>query len=455
MSAIAVLDVGKTNVKAALFSREGLLLSEESAPNAPLPGPPYRVCDADGAFAFALRAFEGMQRLRPIEAIVVTTHGAALALVDEAGLVLPVLDYEERAVDAVEPLYAPLRPPFAETASPPMTGALNAGRGLFFLKTRFPEAFARARRLLMYPQYFTWRLTGVAVGEVTSLACHTDLWSPAGGRPSSLVDRMGVAALLPPMASAFDAVGPLLPDIASRTGIGVGARVLAGIHDSNASLLLQLPEREPPFTVVSTGTWTILLHVGGDLARLDPAADMLANVDAAGRPVACARFMGGREYAALTAGSTAPPTIEAARALIARGAMALPAFSDQGGAYASRRGEVVGAVEPAERASLASLYLALLTDDQLTRLGARGPILVDGNAAANPVYLGALAGLRSGQRVLAAGDAAGAARGAAALAVWPRVFGTRSETTIEPDALPAEALYGYAERWRAAIAGGV
>ena len=47
--------------------------------------------------------------------------------------------------------------------------------------------------------------------------------------------------------------------------------------------------------------------VGGRLDQLDPARDTLANVDAFGKAVPSARFMGGREFDFLTGGSAVEP----------------------------------------------------------------------------------------------------------------------------------------------------
>ncbi|NJN38893.1 MAG: hypothetical protein HC790_09445, partial [Acaryochloridaceae cyanobacterium CSU_3_4] len=60
---------------------------------------------------------------------------------------------------------------------------------------------------------------------------------------------------------------------------------------------------------MSTGTWVIVLGVGGALEGLEAPRDTLANVDAFGRPVPSARFMGGREYDVI-AGSQAPASQE-------------------------------------------------------------------------------------------------------------------------------------------------
>ena len=77
-----------------------------------------------------------------------------------------------------------------------------------------------------------------------------------------------------------------------------------GIHDSNASYLRFLMDRErEAFTVVSSGTWTIVMANRGDLRRLREDRDMLANVNAFGAPIATARYMGGREYEAIAQGA--------------------------------------------------------------------------------------------------------------------------------------------------------
>ena len=164
--AIAVLDIGKTNVKLALFAHGGALLWTRSLPNRVLPAPPYPHADVEAIEAFLIDALREARGVAPIGIIAPTTHGCAGALVDDAGLVLPVMDYEFIGVDEIEPFYAPLRPSFAETCSPPLSRGLNLGRQIAWQKQNFPDAFSRARFYLTYPQYWAWRLSGIAASEV-------------------------------------------------------------------------------------------------------------------------------------------------------------------------------------------------------------------------------------------------------------------------------------------------
>src|SRR5205814_6068557 len=90
----AVLDIGKTNVKVASFAADGTLLWERVTPNRAFPGPPYPHADVESIWDFLLESLEEANRVSGITTIVATTHGCAAALVDDSGLVLPVMDYE-------------------------------------------------------------------------------------------------------------------------------------------------------------------------------------------------------------------------------------------------------------------------------------------------------------------------------------------------------------------------
>jgi sugar (pentulose or hexulose) kinase len=445
---VAVLDVGKTNLKLALFD-QGRLLWEKSAPNRILPGPPYPHEDVEGAWAFFLNALRDAARTHEIALLVPTAHGAAGALLGTCDLAAPVMDYEFSGVDEIEPDYAAIRPPFAESLSPKVPAGLNLGRQLAYQKWRCPDLFAQAKHFVPYPQYWAWRLTGVAASEVTSLGSHTDLWAPRQGHVSSLVEALGISNLLPPLRRAYDRLGPVGPEIAAATGLARETQVLCGIHDSNASLLPYLVSRPAPFTVLSTGTWVILMCVGLPLDRLDPRDDTLANVDALGRPTACGRFMGGREYAAI-AGRGGNPDPAAIGRVIASGALALPCFSGQGGPYASTKGVISGDIQSHDRTALATLYCALVADLMLTRMGATsGDLIVEGSFASNLPFCQTLGALRPQQPLFAAEDSAGTARGAAMLAHWPPAYPTAMPTPVTTALIPG--LGAYREAWQATI----
>jgi sugar (pentulose or hexulose) kinase len=257
--------------------------------------------------------------------------------------------------------------------------------------------------------------------------------------------------MMPPLQPAYQRLASVKPDIAAAAGLGRDIAVLCGVHDSNASLLPHLASRRQPFTVISTGTWVILMSPGLSVAGLDPADDTLANVDVEGRPVATARFMGGREYAAI-AGAHANPDMASLARVIASGTMALPCFAGQGagGPFALRQGEIRGDIVSADRPALATLYVALMSDLMLTRLGVTsGDLIVEGRFAANLRYAELLATLRPSQPVFVGCDPAGTARGAALLAQWPASNFQPSQVIMPARAI--EGLQAYRDGWARAV----
>jgi sugar (pentulose or hexulose) kinase len=451
---IAVIDIGKTNAKLILFEEAGgaaVWSVERPSPAIAVPGfgDLSHQLDVHGIEAWLIAQLAAAPDRHRIRAIVPVAHGAAMVLVDAEGDTLLAPDYEEACFDRLAAQYRRVRRPYTETLSPALPAGLNLGAQIFFVQEALPEVFLRTRTILTYPQYWSWRLSGQAASEVTSLGCHSDLWNPAAQSFSDLVIAQGWGGLMPPLRPARAVLGALRQEVVEATGLPGDCAVICGIHDSNASYLSHRVARgeTEPFSVISSGTWCIVLAHGADLSRLREAEDMLANVDALGVPTATARFMGGREYAAIAEGAMVPPTAAGLAAVLAAEAVALPSFA-LGGPCQGRRGQVLRAeaLAPEGRAALATLYCALMADLILDRLGVAGTILVDGPFAANPLFPAVLQSLRAENPVRPSGTRGGIT----AAVLW--LAGAEPPPEPKPRPLPAlaeaEALRAYRDRWR-------
>jgi sugar (pentulose or hexulose) kinase len=343
--------------------------------------------------------------------------------------------------------YEAVRPGFGETGSPRLPVGLNLGAQVFWLSQKFPAEFRRVRHVLTLPQYWAFRLSGVAVSEATSLGCHTDLWNPWEGRFSSLVPRMGWEGLFPPVRKAADVLGPVLPSVARATGLAAGTPVLCGIHDSNASLVPHLGEA--PCGVLSTGTWMIVMALGGRAVELDASRDVLVNVNALGQPVPTARFMGGREVEEIMGGRIGEPSPDDLRAVLGGRVMAMPSLHPETGPFPGKRFGWIGG-EPAggARMAAASFYAALMGAECLSLVGAEGPVIVEGAFGGNRAFLRMLA-TATGRVVKGSGQGAGTGLGAALLAGPLQAKGPGAvEVLPERDPL----WTGYVAAWREAVA---
>lgn len=453
MSHVAVIDIGKTNAKLALVDLETLAeIAVVTRPNKVLSGPPWPHFDLEGHWEFLLDALSTFQRDHGVDAISVTTHGASGVLLDKNGaLAAPMLDYEYPGPDETAATYNALRPPFAETGSPRLSHGLNLGAQIHWLFTTVPGLRERTATIVTYPQYWGYRLTGVAATDVTSLGCHTDLWNPHEGRFSSLVDRLGIAGKLAPARPSAYVLGPILPAVAARTGLSPETPVHVGIHDSNASLLPHVLGRKAPFSVVSTGTWIVAMSVGGRPTRLDPGQDTLINVNALGGPVPSARFMGGREYDLAMGDQRCEPSQRDVQAVLEQGVMLLPAIVQDTGPFQGRVSRWLPE-EPRRgtgmHAAAVAFYLALVTSRCLELIGHRGPVIVEGPFARNIPYLDML-GAAVDSKVIAAGSATGTSQGAALLAATVLPSSTPAQEAVRHQ--DAAAFAAYAEAWRRAV----
>jgi hypothetical protein len=231
---IAVIDVGKTHSKIALVDPAlGLEVWSTRRTNNVVNGEILRELDVVAIESWLLDSLRSAPQRERVVAIVTVAHGAAAVLVDHDGDVIIAPDYEDTCFDEVAEEYVALRDPFAVTFSPNLPQGLNLGRQLYYLQSRHGEMFRRVSHILMYPQYWSWRLSGVVATEVTALGTHTDLWRPHDDSYSALARKQGWARLMPSMHRATERLGTLRPRSPPRRDCRNCAS--CGLHDSNST----------------------------------------------------------------------------------------------------------------------------------------------------------------------------------------------------------------------------
>lgn len=450
MKTVAVIDIGKTNAKVALVDLD---LFEEIAvrktANTVSTDGLYPHFDVEHLWRFITGSLSALNAEKPIDAISVTTHGATAGLLDANGdLALPLLDYEFTGPDTLSADYDKVRPPFAETGAARLPMGLNIGAQIFWQEQTYPKHFANVATILTYAQYWSYRLSGVLANELTSLGCHTDLWNPYTGDFSTMVDERGWRPLFAPVRRASDLLGGLTSQAAADTGLPEGLPVFCGIHDSNSSLLPHVLTRPAPFSVVSTGTWVVIMAMGAHKVILDETRDTLINVNALGDPVPSARFMGGRAFSTLMQDQPVMASENAECLVVDQRWMLLPSLPEGSGPFPHAKARWTcdeATLSPAERLAVVSFHLALMTATCLDLIGAQGEIVVEGPFAGNQAYLRMLAAATGLPVLIGSQSATGTSLGAACLADGSRA---QVQTSRFSEEAPA-GFKAYAQAWRA------
>lgn len=454
-----VVDIGKTQSKVSLWSREGVMLDKVLRPNQRPAAGEYEALDTLATSEWVLDVL-GTYAGHPIEYIVPVAHGAAVAGIRDGKLAIVPPDYEWEQPAESFTVYRKGRDAFSDTGSPALPAGLNFGAQVHYLESLDPEVFAQTT-LVPYAQYWGWLLTGELASEASSLGCHSDLWSPGESDFSPMAKARGWAERFAPLRMAGDVLGTISDRIAERTGLPASAKVLVGLHDSNAALLAARGFAEiegNEATVLSTGTWFIAMRLAKapvDVSTLPEARDCLVNVDAFRRPVPSARFMGGREIETLIEIDTRrvdikpdqPSLLDAVPAVLENRAMVLPTLAPGNGPFPNSNGGWVNRPEDwFERRAGACLYAALVADAALSLIGSQGRLLVEGRFAEAEVFVRALASLRPDTKVFVANTHNDVSFGALRLS-WPDLKPEGILRAIAP--LDAD-LTAYRKDWHAA-----
>lgn len=443
---LAVFDLGKTNSKLFVFAPDGTLLDERRTKPVWTDFRGRGVLDDEALFSWMSAELADVTAMHGVTGLMISAHGCAFALVRDRELLHPVLDYEQEIPDAVAAKIDPILPDFSETYTPRLPLGFSIARHIHWLETEEPEAFARTRSILCFPQYWVWRFTGRPLAEWSYLGAHNQIWAPLKRDYSSLVDRLGWRKLFPEIAPAGAVVGTT--EVTLANGARQTLAVHNGVHDSNAALAYYRMTGLSGFTLVSTGTWVIIINLDCPLDSLDGERDMIANVTVNGEPAPSLRFMGGREYDVISDGWDKPIGQAAVERVMARGIFAMPSWA-AGGPFPETTGEIVGGdVEGEERAAVAALYVVMMTDLSLDLISSDNLLVVDGGLARIDLFTAMLGQLRTSQTVVRSTMSEGSATGAAALAF--KALGLspfRDETVpVAPSKVPG--LEAYRDRWR-------
>jgi sugar (pentulose or hexulose) kinase len=297
MPAIAIFDIGKTNKKCFLFDEDYKILFEKNEFFAEIKDEDGDACeDLQKLNAFIFESLDEifLKNEFDIRAINFSAYGASFVYIDENGKPLtPLYNYLKKYP-------APLLKKFydnyggenkfsLETASP-VLGSLNSGMQLYRIKNEKPQIFSYIKYALHLPQYVSYLISKIAVSDITSIGCHTNLWNFEKNEYHEWIKKENIENILAPIISP--ATTNLISYHSKNIAVGIG------LHDSSAALIPYLKYVNESFVLISTGTWCISVNPfsNSPLTAAQLQNDCLHYLTHEGKQVKASRLFAGYEH---------------------------------------------------------------------------------------------------------------------------------------------------------------
>jgi len=239
-NSILVIDLGLTNCKCSVFSKDGNILGRTNYPYSTyFPQPGFVEQDPDEWWEAACRGINELWRTFPslanqIDGISVTGHMHALVALGKIGRSLDraLILGDQRSIHAAELLTCELGLPAIYNITGARMDASMPAAKIRWLRANAPEIYQASRLFVGCKDYIRGLLTGDSLTDPID-ACATSLYDlQKGAWAPELMRSVGITeSQLPEVASPIQVVGPLLKEPAKALGLKSGIPVVLGSGD--------------------------------------------------------------------------------------------------------------------------------------------------------------------------------------------------------------------------------
>ncbi len=262
MKRVLAFDFGASSGRAILFGYDGQRIKAEELhrfDNVPVKKNGTLYWDFPALMSELLTGIEKAVNAGGFDSIGIDTWGVDFGLLNEKGeLIENPVHYRDSRTDGIpEEVFSiiPKEKLYEKTGIQFMN--FNTIFQLFYVNTRTPELYGKAKTLLLMPDLMAYHLTGVMKAERT-IASTTQLtdartkdWS------DEIISSLGLnRALFPEIIDSGTEYGKLKPELARKFGIDPVPVIAVCCHDT-ASAIFSVPANGHPL-YLSCGTWSLL-----------------------------------------------------------------------------------------------------------------------------------------------------------------------------------------------------
>ena len=456
---VGVLDIGKSNIKLSACNYLGEIFETVSTPNETCDGNLWKYHDLKKTNIWVLKNLSHLSKKFNLKHFISAGHGSGIVFVGEDidknndGTSLPMIDYEQTMPEDIDRAYEKLCGDFYDRGSKIMGSASHAARQMFWAETVQPDKFNNSKWVLGIAQYWAWRLSGIAVSEVTSLGAQSHLWNTLKKRWSKIVKNKKWKRLFPPIKKTYACLGKVRKKLVKEFNLPEDMLIYVGGHDSSMNFYRYQSAGLKNFCVVSTGTWIVAMADNVQPNLIKESLSMTINADIFGKMIGCSLAQGGREFEIVSGAQLKNPNVDISSLskIIKQETMAVPTFSNYDGPFpnSAKKGKIYGPIpkNKKERYALAVLYTALLTVTCADKFGSKRDLILDGSYLRDPIFAQIVAMLCNNRRTFYDTETYGIASGAALLCFYGKKTAKLNLNTPE-DITGIPDLSIYSNKWK-------
>ena len=272
MKAFLGIDLGTTNLKAALYDEDLRPLGSASFPVEYCRDDGHVEFDVDACFDQLIDLLADLVRQKGVDAIpamALTGQAETLVVLGENGRPIhPAISWMDERSQAE---CAELSDRFDPSTFESVTGQLSmlptwpATKALW-LKHNAPEVFAHAAKYVLLKDYVVYRLTGRLMADmsIATFSAWFDIYEKKYW--TDMLDAVGIREdQLAPLAEPCAVAGPLLDALSAKLGIAPGTAVSVGTLDHFAGMI-GTGATQPGRLTLSTGTVMALAAMAAEPA---------------------------------------------------------------------------------------------------------------------------------------------------------------------------------------------
>ena len=201
----------------------------------------------------------------------IDTWAVDYVLLDELGNTIgPVYGYRDHRTDGIdEEVYKIISQDKLYARTGIQKQIFNTIYQLMALKLQEPEKLAAARDLLMIPDYFNYKLTGVKKQEYTNASTTQLVDAVTNDWDYELIDMLGFPRdIFEPIEKPGTVVGNFTEEVCKEVGFDCKV-IMPATHDTG-SAVMAVPSLSDDTLYISSGTWSLM---GTELKKANCSAD--------------------------------------------------------------------------------------------------------------------------------------------------------------------------------------